>query len=104
MQYQGFLKLATKNLRIKSREEAPIPEKKHGLKLLSGQNTNSHLGNMLTRLTLGLPGRLEAGQRSKARLVQASLEGRVMFKDLSYGVRIKLLPYTNFYLEVYTTK
>ena len=46
----------------------------------SVQNTNSHLGNMLTRLTLGLPGRLEAGQRSKARLVQASLEGRVMFK------------------------
>ena len=36
---------------------------------------------MLTRLTLGLPGRLEAGQRSKARLVQASLEERVMFKD-----------------------
>ena len=36
---------------------------------------------MLTRLTLGLPGRLEAGQRSKARLVQASLEGRVMFED-----------------------
>ena len=36
---------------------------------------------MLTRLTLGLPGRLEAGQRSKARLVQASLEGRVMFND-----------------------
>ena len=36
---------------------------------------------MLTRLTLGLPGRLEAGQRSKARLVQASLEERVMFED-----------------------
>ena len=36
---------------------------------------------MLTRLTLGLPGRLEAGQRSKARLVQASLEERVMSKD-----------------------
>ena len=36
---------------------------------------------MLTRLTLGLPGRLEAGQRSKARLVQASLEERVMFKE-----------------------
>ena len=35
---------------------------------------------MLTRLTLGLPGRLEAGQRSKARLVQASLEERVMFE------------------------
>ena len=36
---------------------------------------------MLTRLTLGLPGRLEAGQRSKARLVQASLEERVMFEE-----------------------
>ena len=36
---------------------------------------------MLTRLTLGLPGRLEAGQRSKARLVQASLVERVMSKD-----------------------
>ena len=35
---------------------------------------------MLTRLTLGLPGRLEAGQRSKARLVQASLEERVVFE------------------------
>ena len=31
-QYQGFLKLATKNLRIKSRKEAPIPKKqKHDL-------------------------------------------------------------------------
>ena len=45
---------------------------------------------MLTRLTLGLPGRLEAGQRSKARLVQASLEGRVMFKDLSYRAMVKV--------------
>ena len=35
----------------------------------------------MTRLTLGLPGRLEAGQRSKARLVQASLEERVMFEN-----------------------
>ena len=42
---------------------------------------------MLTRLTLGLPGRLEAGQRSKARLVQASLEGRVMFKE---GAMVKV--------------
>ena len=27
VQYQSFLKLATKNLRIKSREETPIPKK-----------------------------------------------------------------------------
>ena len=48
---------------------------------------------MLTRLTLGLPGRLEAGQRSKARLVQASLEGRVMFED---RVKVTVLECTTF--------
>ena len=33
-----------------------------------------NLGNILMRLTLGLPGRLEAGQRSKAGLAHANLE------------------------------
>ena len=50
---------------------------------------------MLTRLTLGLPGRLEAGQRSKARLVQASLEERVMFE---VRAMVKVLKGTTFEL------
>ena len=49
----------------------------------------------MTRLTLGLPGRLEAGQRSKARLVQASLEGRVMFEDRAM-VKVTVLKGTTF--------
>ena len=54
-------------------------------------NDPRHLGNMLIRLTLGLPGRLEAGHRSKAGLAHASLQHSPILtffpKDMTWAFR-----------------